>query len=330
MEYIYLVKEREFIKTEEEIYKIGRSAQYNAKRINQYPNGSIILLIIFCGNSEEIEKFLITEFKKLFKQRRDIGLEYFEGCFLKMRDVITENIIKLDNITIDKFKKETRDELNKRIQNIESQISERKKRNDEQDELKNKVIDKEIDKEELKRNKEERKKKKEERKKKKEEKKREKEEKKREKEEEMKKKEEELILKKEEKKREKEEKKREKEEEMKKKEEELILKKEEKKREKEEKCVLKKENNENIIKDFLNYFELSDNINDYILSSEIQEWLNEKNIGISMKKFGMEMKKYIIINNLKNIKNDAKSINGKSKQVWIGIKYMSDYKFSKK
>jgi len=301
MEYIYLVKEREFIKTEEEIYKIGRSAQYNAKRINQYPNGSIILLIIFCGNSEEIEKFLITEFKKLFKQRRDIGLEYFEGCFLKMRDVITENIIKLDNITIDKFKKETRDELNKRIQNIESQISERKKRNDEQDELKNKVIDKEIDKEELKRNKEERKKKKEERKKKKEE-----------------------------KKREKEEKKREKEEEMKKKEEELILKKEEKKREKEEKCVLKKENNENIIKDFLNYFELSDNINDYILSSEIQEWLNEKNIGISMKKFGMEMKKYIIINNLKNIKNDAKSINGKSKQVWIGIKYMSDYKFSKK
>ena len=130
MEYIYLIKEREFIKTEEEIYKIGRSAQYNAKRINQYPNGSIILLIIFCGNSEEIEKFLITEFKKLFKQRRDIGLEYFEGCFLKMRDVITENIKKLDNITIDKFKKETRDELNKRIQNIESQILEQKKRNE--------------------------------------------------------------------------------------------------------------------------------------------------------------------------------------------------------
>ena len=158
MEYIYLIKEREFIKTEDEIYKIGRSSQYNAKRINQYPNGSIILLIIFCGNSGEIEKFLITEFKKLFKQRRDIGLEYFEGCFLKMRDVITENVKKLDNITIDKFKKETQYELNKRIENIESLISERKKRNSELEQLKMKLIEKE----ELKKEKEEKNKKKEE------------------------------------------------------------------------------------------------------------------------------------------------------------------------
>ena len=291
MEYIYLIKEREFIKTEEEIYKIGRSSQYNAKRINQYPNGSILLLIIFCGNSDEIEKFLITEFKKLFKQRRDIGLEYFEGCFLKMRDVITENIKKLDNITINKFKKETHDELNKRIENIESLISERKKRNDELEQLKNKLIEKE----ELKKEKEELKKEKEELNKEKKEKKMEKEE--------------ELLLKKEEKKMEKEE--------------ELLLKKEEKMKEKEKKCVLKKEKSENIIKDFLNYFELSDNVNDYILSRKIQDLINEKKIGISMKKFGMEMKRYIISNNLKNVRNDVKSINGKSKQVWFGIKYMS-------
>ena len=274
MEYIYLIKEREFIKTEEEIYKIGRSSQYNAKRINQYPNGSIILLIIFCGNSEEIEKFLIIEFKKLFKQRRDIGLEYFEGCFLKMRDVITENVKKLDNITIDKFKKETQYELNKRIENIESLISERKKRNSELEQLKKKLIEKEKLKKE---------------------------------------KEEELLLKKEEKKKEKEE--------------ELLLKKKEKIIKKEKEHLLKIENDKNdvnIIKDFLNYFELSDNINDYVLSREIQDWLQEKNIGISMKKFGMEINKYIIINNLKNVRNYVKSINGKSKQVWFGIKYVSN------
>jgi hypothetical protein len=283
MEYIYLIKEREFIKTEEEIYKIGRSSQYNAKRINQYPNGSIILLIIFCGNSGEIEKCLIIEFKKLFKQRRDIGLEYFEGCFLKMRDVITENVKKLDNITIDKFKKETHYELNKRIENIESLISERKKRNSELEQLKKKLIEKE----ELKKEKEEK----------------------------NKKKEEELLLKKE-------EEKNKKEEEKNKKEEELLLKKEEKMKEKEKKCILKKEKSENIIKDFINSFELSDNINDYILSEEIQEWINEKKIEITMKKFGMEMKKYIIINNLKNVRNYVKRVSGISKNVWFGIKYI--------
>ena len=42
-----------------------------------------------------------------------------------------------------------------------------------------------------------------------------------------------------------------------------------------------------------------------------------------MKKFGIEMKKYILSNNLKNVRNDVKSINGKSKQVWFGIKYIS-------
>jgi hypothetical protein len=34
-EYIYLIREREFIKTQEDIYKIGKSKQENNKRINQ-------------------------------------------------------------------------------------------------------------------------------------------------------------------------------------------------------------------------------------------------------------------------------------------------------
>jgi len=70
-------------------------------------------------------------------------------------------------------------------------------------------------------------------------------------------------------------------------------------------------------------YEITDDENDYVLSKEIQEWINEKNIGISMKKFGMEMKKYIIINNLKNVKNDVKKVCGICKNVWTGIKYIS-------
>ena len=36
-EYIYLLHEREFIKTNENIYKIGKSKQENTKRISSYP-----------------------------------------------------------------------------------------------------------------------------------------------------------------------------------------------------------------------------------------------------------------------------------------------------
>ena len=45
-EFIYLIKEREFIKTKEHIYKIGKTKQENLQRIKSYPNGSILLLYI--------------------------------------------------------------------------------------------------------------------------------------------------------------------------------------------------------------------------------------------------------------------------------------------
>ena len=155
MDYIYLLKEREFIKTGENIFKIGRSSQFNDKRIKQYPKGSMILLMIFCGNSKQIEIFLINKFKEIFIQRKDIGVEYFEGCLFKMREIIIENLIKLDNLTIEKFKQESLNKLNKTNDNIEVIISE-KKRIDELNELKIKsILEKENRKEEKRKKKEE-------------------------------------------------------------------------------------------------------------------------------------------------------------------------------
>jgi hypothetical protein len=43
-EFIYLIKEREFIKNNEEIYKIGKTKQMALKRIKDYPKNSILLL----------------------------------------------------------------------------------------------------------------------------------------------------------------------------------------------------------------------------------------------------------------------------------------------
>jgi hypothetical protein len=86
--YIYLIQEREFIKTKEPIYKIGKSRQEPMKRINQYPKGSICLLHIICKDCDKIETELINIFKKKYEQMKEVGNEYFKGNFYDMIDDI--------------------------------------------------------------------------------------------------------------------------------------------------------------------------------------------------------------------------------------------------
>lgn len=95
-EFIYLLKEREFIKTNESILKIGRSGQSNLKRINAYPKDSILLYYRACIDSKSIENIVKKLFITKYKQRKDIGAEYFEGDFIQMINdihcVFTQNL----------------------------------------------------------------------------------------------------------------------------------------------------------------------------------------------------------------------------------------------
>jgi len=50
--YIYLLQEREFIKTKENIYKLGKSKQENLKRIQNYPNGTKLNIQLKCENCD--------------------------------------------------------------------------------------------------------------------------------------------------------------------------------------------------------------------------------------------------------------------------------------
>jgi hypothetical protein len=86
--YIYLLQEREFIKTTENIYKVGRTKKENHVRFNQYPKGSILLFQMICNDCENIEGSIIKIFKDKFNQRKDIGNEYFEGDYNMMIDII--------------------------------------------------------------------------------------------------------------------------------------------------------------------------------------------------------------------------------------------------
>ena len=86
--YIYLLQEREFIKTNEPIYKIGKTKQERLKRITNYPNGTKLVIQIECNDCDTYEKLLITKFKKEFIHKNDIGNEYFYGDRFKMVNII--------------------------------------------------------------------------------------------------------------------------------------------------------------------------------------------------------------------------------------------------
>ncbi|MBA42865.1 MAG: hypothetical protein CMF62_02510 [Magnetococcales bacterium] len=99
MPHIYLIKEREFIKTDENIFKLGKTTQKKNKRFYSYPKGSILYFQIYSDNISKIEKKLIELFKKNFTHAIKYGNEYFEGDNIKMQKIIADNIIldKIDN-----------------------------------------------------------------------------------------------------------------------------------------------------------------------------------------------------------------------------------------
>jgi hypothetical protein len=78
---IYLLQTREFIGTN--VFKIGRT--YNIiNRFSNYPKNSVLLYFSSCTNSVVIEYKIKVLFINKYKQRKDIGSEYFEGDYNNM------------------------------------------------------------------------------------------------------------------------------------------------------------------------------------------------------------------------------------------------------
>lgn len=92
--YIYMLKEREFIKTKENVFKIGKTTQNNLGRFSQYPNGSILYFQMICKDCHKIEKIIINSFRLKYINRSDIGTEYFQGDHNDMIDDIYYEICK--------------------------------------------------------------------------------------------------------------------------------------------------------------------------------------------------------------------------------------------
>jgi hypothetical protein len=102
LQYVYLLQEREFIKTKEPVYKIGKTKQPNATRFLQYPKESSLIFQSSCIDCDTCERQIIAFFKNKYIHRTDIGNEYYEGnCDNMLIDIseINLNLLKNKKIT---------------------------------------------------------------------------------------------------------------------------------------------------------------------------------------------------------------------------------------
>jgi hypothetical protein len=75
--HLYLIKEREFIKTKENVFKIGKTTNIK-NRMPAYPKDSRVYVIMHCPTDiHVVEKKLIERFDAHFTKRIDIGHEYY-------------------------------------------------------------------------------------------------------------------------------------------------------------------------------------------------------------------------------------------------------------
>lgn len=122
---IYLIHIREFIITNKNIFKLGRSHNIDT-RMGRYPKGSSIIAQLECCNSVQCEKDLLALFKSKFVQQKYYGIEYFEGDKYDMMDVICNEVKKFNNIEKEKV------EAVKKIKEIEANNEiDRKKKEEE-------------------------------------------------------------------------------------------------------------------------------------------------------------------------------------------------------
>jgi hypothetical protein len=80
--YIYCLMEREFLKSKESIYKIGKTNNI-FKRFKQYPKGSKLIAFSEVKDCNKAEKDLITLLDSKLTRAPEIGREYY-NCDVKI------------------------------------------------------------------------------------------------------------------------------------------------------------------------------------------------------------------------------------------------------
>jgi hypothetical protein len=79
-----------------------------------------------------------------------------------------------------------------------------------------------------------------------------------------------------------------------------------------------------IIDTFKQNFEFTNDPNHYTISKDIEEWMKQERLMITMKKLGIELAKYCAIHKLDKIESKPKKLRGVLKQVWLGIRAIEE------
>jgi len=137
MEGLYLIHTREFIRSKEPIYKIGRGDNVK-KRVFQYPNGSDILFVNICKQSKLCEAQLIEIFKEKFKQETFYGREYFSGNMFEMIKIMTRYIEKHNDKYIEEDKANEKKKEKQKEEEEEEEKKAKQKQKEEEDKAKQK------------------------------------------------------------------------------------------------------------------------------------------------------------------------------------------------
>lgn len=96
MGYLYIIHEREFIKTNENVFKFGRTFDIFT-RFHQYPKGSKLILSVNSNNPVAHERIILDALRTHFCNRRDIGAEYFECSLSKMISMVSRMSLVLNS-----------------------------------------------------------------------------------------------------------------------------------------------------------------------------------------------------------------------------------------
>jgi hypothetical protein len=99
---IYLLKTREFVNSEKNVFKIGKSSKPGATRISDYPKGSVLYFLITVINEDIIERKLIDLFSREFVQKKEYGNEYFEGEYKEIIRLMLKIVDEEEKIINDK------------------------------------------------------------------------------------------------------------------------------------------------------------------------------------------------------------------------------------
>jgi hypothetical protein len=95
-QYIYIIKEREFINTDEDVYKIGSSSSV-LESMSHIPKGSNVYMIVKVNNAAKVEEEIVTQLKKCKSliHYACIGDEYFQGDIITIINTASQAIVLL-------------------------------------------------------------------------------------------------------------------------------------------------------------------------------------------------------------------------------------------